>query len=95
MNSTDNLPNNDHSITFQLPRTAVFVGQCVVCHGTPMLQGSWIVFPVTQTCDAAGTVYKEIPPEAGQNGLGSSQNEIMQMTDKSTRDSMYLLLYYK
>ncbi len=33
-----------------LPKTAVFVGQCLVCENSPILQGTWTVFPITQSC---------------------------------------------
>jgi hypothetical protein len=33
-----------------LPKTAVFVGQCLVCENSPVLQGTWVVFPNAQSC---------------------------------------------
>jgi hypothetical protein len=36
------------------PKTAVFVGQCVICNNSPTIQGTWILFPETQVCFQEG-----------------------------------------
>ncbi|CAL8101538.1 unnamed protein product [Orchesella dallaii] len=77
----------DESSTFvQLPRTAVFVGQCLICKGNPMLQGSWIIFPVTQSCNA-GIPLTPIAKEE----LGNAHLE--RLKEPNIPDSMYLLRY--
>jgi len=47
----EHIPHNQNDDSEQTPpRTAVFVGQCLVCDNSPMLQGTWILFPNSQNC---------------------------------------------
>jgi len=80
-------PGDKDSLLIQLPRTAVFVGQCLVCQGNPMLQGSWVVFPSSQTCRAS-TGFSLGGINNGFNGNSQSGGA------SSSLDSIYLLHYF-
>ncbi|ODN03561.1 hypothetical protein Ocin01_03128 [Orchesella cincta] len=75
---------DDSPVFIQLPRTAVFVGQCLICQGNPMLQGSWLIFPVTQTCNAASGLTPITKDEFGNM-------HPVQLKDPNIPDFMYLL----
>jgi len=51
----------DSAETVKLPKTAVFVGQCLVCENdSPVLQGTWTVFPNTQRCAGRSNETKSV-----------------------------------
>ncbi|OXA65199.1 uncharacterized protein LOC118434074 [Folsomia candida] len=62
----------------QHPKTAVFVGQCLVCQNTPVLKGTWTVLLHAQSC--ANQTSNEGP---SLNGVEINSNDTLHLLEKS------------